>query len=79
MNEVDAFVAKYNAEITCGNIIATHEGERKIIGQLLPDGSLLKLIMEDINPPSEEPVKRGRKAKVEDVSDVEVQDVPAAE
>lgn len=77
MSEVNAFVEKYKAEVTCGNIIATHEGVRKVIGQITADGSLVKLIMEDINEPSSEPIKRGRKAKVEDVSDVEVQDVPA--
>jgi hypothetical protein len=77
MNEIETFIKKYNGELTCGNIIATHDGERKFIGKVV-DGVLVKLIMEDVNESYEEKPKRTRKA-AQEVTDVEVTEQPVSE
>lgn len=80
---IQAFVDKYNAEVVCGNIIATVDGKRQKIGKLV-GGNLVKLIAEDITPPEAkveaktERKPRRQKAK-EEAEEVEVKEEPKEE
>lgn len=77
------FIKKHNADVAMGNVLAFYEGKRQVIGKYV-NGSLVKLIPEDITPAAaapkpKAPKKTARQKAKEEATDVVVDDTPVGE